>query len=97
MANVAMSDGYCEALAYMIVTQAQALKDKNKSGAFISLFLQSIFKQFGEPGLKRVIEAMKKELAMSPKPKAASKSQFLHGIRTKLLKRKQQTISASSS
>ncbi|MCG6553787.1 MAG: hypothetical protein L7F77_15785, partial [Candidatus Magnetominusculus sp. LBB02] len=84
--NVAMSDGYCEALAYMIVTQAQALKDKNKSGAFISLFLQSIYKQFGEDGLKRVIEEIKKEL--SPPVSARKQSPFVHRLRSSLQKRK---------
>ncbi|MBF0457489.1 MAG: hypothetical protein HQK99_06300 [Nitrospirae bacterium] len=84
MNDEVMSESYCEALAYMIITHAQALQDKIKAGAFISLFLQTINKKYGEAALKRVVEEMKKEL--TPRPKQSS---FLKRLRNKLLKRKQ--------
>ncbi|KWT90984.1 hypothetical protein [Candidatus Magnetominusculus xianensis] len=62
MDNKVMSDSYSEALAYVITSQAQALEDKNKAGAFIALFLQSVNNKYGAAGLKLVIEAVKKEL-----------------------------------
>ncbi|WP_420266413.1 hypothetical protein [Candidatus Magnetominusculus dajiuhuensis] len=86
MDNRVMSDNYCEAVAYMIITNAQALEDKVKAGAFISLFLQSINNKYGEEALKRVVEEIKKEL--TPKPKQPTSP--LKRLRAKLLKRKQQ-------
>lgn len=77
MDNKVMSDSYCEALAYIIITQAQYLEDKNKAGAFIALFLQSISKKFGETGLKRVVEAIRKDLT----PEAMQKLGYKQDIK----------------
>ncbi len=53
---------YSEALGLVITSQAQALEDKNKAGAFIALFLQSVNNKYGAAGLKLVIEAIKNGL-----------------------------------
>ncbi|MBF0319820.1 MAG: hypothetical protein HQL01_08470 [Nitrospirae bacterium] len=62
MENKSMADSYYEALASMIITHAESLENKNKAGAFISLFLQSIYKKYGDAAMRRVREYMKKEL-----------------------------------
>ncbi|MBF0456786.1 MAG: hypothetical protein HQK99_02705 [Nitrospirae bacterium] len=90
VANEVMSDSYCEALAYIITTQTQSLGDKNKAGAFIALFLQSINNKYGETGLKRVIVGMKKELTPETIQKSGNEqSSVLKRLRNKLLKRRQ--------
>ncbi|WP_420265082.1 hypothetical protein [Candidatus Magnetominusculus dajiuhuensis] len=104
MENKVISDSYCEALAYVIITQAQFLEDKVKAGAFISLFLQSINKKYGEAGLKQVVEEIKKELSPQSPQKPGYKqtvrkgadtrprkqSPFMRRLRNKLSKKKQQ-------
>ena len=106
MENKAMSDSYCEALAYIIITQAQALDDKIKAGAFITLFFQGINKKYGEAALTRVIREIKKELTPEAlhslgynqpinKEKGTGiplwkQSPFLQLLRNNLIKRKQQ-------
>ncbi|MBF0516670.1 MAG: hypothetical protein HQK97_06050 [Nitrospirae bacterium] len=57
-----ISDNYVDALGFVITSQAQALNDKHKAGAFIALFLQSILNKYGKAALKQVIEAIKKQL-----------------------------------
>ncbi|MBF0457606.1 MAG: hypothetical protein HQK99_06905 [Nitrospirae bacterium] len=103
MDNKVMSDSYCEAVAYIIITQAQYLEDKNKAGAFIALFLQSISKKYGETGLKRVVEAIRKELTPEALQKlgykqdvknaagnrAKKQSPFIARLRNKLRKKRQ--------
>ncbi|KWT76843.1 hypothetical protein [Candidatus Magnetominusculus xianensis] len=76
MGNKVMSDSYSEALSYVITSQAQALEDKNKSGAFIALFLQSVNNKYGEAGLKLVIEAIKHELPPDALQKLGNKQEF---------------------
>ena len=104
MENKAMSDSYCEVVAYMIITHAQYLQDKNKAASFITLFLQSIYKEYGAAGLEQVVVEIKKELppetlqALGYKQSVKQgtgiplykQSPFLQLLRNNLLKRRQQ-------
>jgi hypothetical protein len=77
-------------LAQVITSYAAALDDVNKVEAFVSLFLQSVYKKFGEKTVAEVGKYIESGLppANSNKPKpAVLTSPFLRLLRNNLLKR----------